>query len=109
MIIDFNKYTSAEFLPLPTEVARDKDLTSFQKILYAEIASVAFNDDNGYCIRTNEYFQTTCNKSAETVRAGLAALVHRGFVAREYREIYDELAFDFIKTRVLVPYKLPHR
>lgn len=63
---------------LPAAVRYSKEITDFQKIMFAEIT--ALSNRYGYCDAGNEYFAKLYGKEAETISRAISGLAKAGFV-----------------------------
>ena len=60
-----SEQTPSFYAILPSSIRYDKDLSSSEKIFYAEITSMS--NVEGYCWATNKYFATLYGKSTTTI------------------------------------------
>ena len=66
---------------LPAPVRYCKDLSSFQKILFAEIS--ALTNKEGFCFASNDYFSKLFETSTETISRAISGIAKAGFVIVE--------------------------
>ena len=64
---------SSYYAQLPTDILLSKDLTCFQKLLYADIQSLTFR--NGYCFASNSYLAERHNKTEEHISRQISKLI----------------------------------
>ena len=70
---------------LPASIRYDSNLTSTEKLLFAEIT--ALTDFNGYCWATNEYFANLFNLSTSWVSKILKKMVEKKLIIVNYKRI----------------------
>lgn len=66
---------------IPAPVLYSKDLTNFQKLLYANISALTNKD--GYCFASNEYFSDLFGTTIETISRAISGIAKAGFVMIE--------------------------
>ena len=66
---------------LPAPVRYCNELSSFQKILFAEISALTNKD--GYCFASNDYFAKLFETSTETISRAISGIAKAGFVIVE--------------------------
>lgn len=75
------EYEASFFLLITQDVLFNKDLTDFQKLLYAAITGLCKKE--GYCWASNAYFAKLFGKGHSQVEAGIKKLEDLGFIKRE--------------------------
>ena len=63
---------------MPSFIRYDKDLTSFDKIMYAEIT--ALTNAKGYCYAFNSYFELVFNVTKRTIQYSLSRLEKQKYI-----------------------------
>ncbi|MCR5137772.1 MAG: helix-turn-helix domain-containing protein, partial [Oscillospiraceae bacterium] len=66
---------------IPGEVMRSEKLSDCEKLLYAEVSTLA--QGTGYCFAGNDYIAEQMNKSERTIARGLSKLSEMGFIRIE--------------------------
>ena len=66
---------------IPGEVMRCEKLSDCEKLLYAEVSTLA--QEAGYCFAGNDYLAEQMNKSERTIARGLSKLHELGFIRIE--------------------------
>ncbi|MDR0675632.1 MAG: helix-turn-helix domain-containing protein [Elusimicrobiota bacterium] len=72
------------FSIIPANVRYDKNLSASEKMLYAEITSLA--NKNGYCWATNQYFSEVLSVSKRTISRVLRKLEARKYIKIERKD-----------------------
>lgn len=73
---------------LPAEIRYSKDLSWFEKILYAEIT--ALSNKEGYCYASNSYLSTSFNISDKTITRAVKELNNKGLIFVVYEQIGEK-------------------
>ena len=87
------------FLMITYDVLKDKNLTDFQKMLYAAIIGLC--KEKGYCYARNEYFEKLFEKKTDTISKGIGKLVELGYLSRKiiYKKEFDAIEGKWIQTK----------
>ena len=81
---------------IPSTVRYSDEITSFQKLLFAEITSLT--NSKGYCWANNHYFAKLYNKHITTISKNISSLAREGFINVEViRDINNKVSERKIK------------
>jgi|TARA_R110002074_G_scaffold1973_5_gene11894 hypothetical protein len=81
---------------IPATVRYSDDISSFQKLLFAEITSLT--NSKGYCWANNNYFAELYNKHIITISKNISSLVKAGFIDVEVvRDVKNKVSERKIK------------
>lgn len=96
--------TPSYYAILPSDVRYDANLSSSEKLLYAELTALC--SKHGYCWASNSYFSELYNVNKNTVSSWVSSLVKRGYIQISVDRSKGNLRKVYLKKHVGIPKKI---
>ena len=96
--------TPSYYAILPSDVRYDSQLSSSEKLLYAELTALC--SKYGYCWASNSYFSELYNVNKNTVSSWVSSLAKRGYVQIDVDRSKGNLRKVYLKKSIAIPKKM---
>ena len=96
--------TPSYYAILPSDVRYDSQLSSSEKLLYAELTALC--SKHGYCWASNSYFSELYNVNKNTVSSWVSSLAKRGYVQIDVDRSKGNLRKVYLKKSIAIPKKM---
>ena len=90
--------TPSYYAILPSDVRYDANLSSSEKLLYAELTALC--SKHGYCWASNSYFSELYNVNKNTVSSWVSSLVKRGYIQISVDRSKGNLRKVYLKNKI---------
>ena len=96
--------TPSYYAILPSDVRYDSNISSSEKLLYAELTALC--SKHGYCWASNSYFSELYNVNKNTVSSWVSSLVKRGYIQIDVDRSKGNLRKVYLKKHIGIPKKI---
>ena len=96
--------TPSYYAILPADVRYDSNLSSSEKLLYAELTALC--SKHGYCWASNSYFSELYKVNKNTVSSWVSSLVKRDYIEIDVDRSKGNLRKVYLKKHIGIPKKM---
>jgi len=96
--------TPSYYAILPSDVRYDSNISSSEKLLYAELTALC--SKHGYCWASNSYFSELYNVNKNTVSSWVSSLVKRDYIHIDVDRSKGNLRKVYLKKHIGIPKKM---